>query len=251
MTATPSTTKRRPLDITALLGRWLLGGLFLYRGVSKVLHPAEFVKLVREELVIANPFLSSLIITAVPWLEVLYGLVLLTGIARNAAAVLGRWWLAGVFIVMGLHKALPHPQVFLNLVRQYHLVASPILLNSIGAALPWFEVFCGLLLLAGVAVRGAALNSVVMLVPFTIVVLKEALRRAAVEGIPFCAVKFDCGCGAGKVFICHKLVENTVLLLLSVWLLTGRGRPLCLRFSLFREKAAAADGPTPVELPTS
>jgi hypothetical protein len=117
--------------------------------------------------------------------------------------------------------------------------------------LPWFEVFCGLLLLAGVAVRGAALNSVVMLVPFTLVVLKEALRRAAVEGIPFCAVKFDCGCGAGKVFICHKLVENTVLLLLSVWLLTGRGRPLCLRFSLFREKAAAADQPTPVALPTS
>jgi hypothetical protein len=152
---------------------------------------------------------------------------------------------------MGLHKALPHPQVFLNLVRQYHLVTSPILLNLIGAALPWFEVFCGLLLLAGVAVRGAALNSVVMLVPFTIVVLKEALRRAAVEGIPFCAVKFDCGCGAGKVFICHKLVENTVLLLLSVWLLAGRGRPLCLRFSLFREKAAAADGPTPAELPTS
>src|SRR5664279_1172105 len=251
MTATPSTTKRRPLDITALLGSWLLGGLFLYLGVSKVLHPAEFVKLVREELLIANPFLSSLIITAVPWLEVLYGLVLLTGIARNAAAVLGRWWLAGVFIVMGLHKALPHPQVFLNLARQYHLVTSPILLNSIGAALPWFEVFCGLLLLAGVAVRGAALNSVVMLVPFTIVVLKEALRRAAAEGIPFCAVKFDCGCGAGKVFICHKLVENTVLLLLSVWLLTGRGRPLCLRFSLFREKAAAADQPTPVALPTS
>ena len=137
MKDTRSTAKRRPLDITALLGRWLLGGLFLYLGVSKVLHPAEFVKLVREELAIANPFLSSLIITTVPWLEVLYGLVLLSGIAKNAAAVVARWWLAGVFIVMGLHKALPHPQVFLNLVRQYHLVTSPILLNSIGAALPW------------------------------------------------------------------------------------------------------------------
>ena len=251
MKDTRSTAKRRPLDITALLGRWLLGGLFLYLGVSKVLHPAEFVKLVREELVIANPFLSSLIITTVPWLEVLYGLVLLSGIAKNAAAVVARWWLAGVFIVMGLHKALPHPQVFLGLVRQYHLVTSPILLNSIGAALPWFEVFCGLLLLAGVAVRGAALNSVVMLVTFTLVVLKEALRLAAAKHIPFCAVKFDCGCGAGEVFICHKLVENTVLLLLSAWLLAGRGRPLCLRFSLFREKRAETDLPASAQLSTS
>jgi len=248
MTVTPSTGKRRPLDLAALLARWLLGGLFLYLGVGKVFHPAEFVKLVREELAIANPFLSSLIIITVPCLEVLYGLVLLTGIARNAAAVVARWWLAGVFIVMGLHKALPHPQVFLGLVRQYHLVTSPILLNSIGAALPWFEVFCGVLLLAGVAVRGAALNSVVMLVPFTLVVLKEALRLAVAKGIPFCAVKFDCGCGAGEVFICHKLVENTVLLLLSAWLLTGRGQLLCLRFSLFREKRGESELPAPVPL---
>jgi hypothetical protein len=59
-------------------------------------------------------------------------------------------------------------------------------------------------------------------------------------------VKFDCGCGAGEVLICHKLVENTVLLLLSAWLLTGRGRQLCLRFSLFREDDRAASEPAPV-----
>ncbi len=161
----------------------------------------------------------------------------MTGIAREAAAVLARWWLGCVFIYMGLNKALPHPEYFLKLVRQYDMVTTPWLLNSIGAALPWFEVYCGLLLLFGVAVRGAALMLVAMLVPFTLIVLKRALAIAAVSGIPFCAVKFDCGCGAGEVFICHKLVENTVLLLLSAWLLTGRGRQLCLRFSLFREKA--------------
>ena len=90
MKASPSTGNKRSVDIAALLARWLLGGLFLYLGVGKVLHPAEFVKLVREELAIANPVLSGLIITTVPWFEVLYGLLLLTGIARNAAAVVGR-----------------------------------------------------------------------------------------------------------------------------------------------------------------
>ena len=96
MSAAPSTGNQQPWNKAALLARCLLGGLFLYLGLGKVLHPAEFVRLVREQLAVANPGLSALIIITVPWLEVLYGLLLLSGIARNAAAVLGRWWLAGV-----------------------------------------------------------------------------------------------------------------------------------------------------------
>jgi uncharacterized membrane protein YphA (DoxX/SURF4 family) len=234
MNTPPSTGKRRPMDIIGLLARWLLGGLFIYLGLIKVFHAAEFLKVVRQQFMVTDPVLSGAIGATAPWLEVLYGLLLLTGFARDAAAVLARWWLGGVFIYMGLHKAVPHPEYFLKLVRQYDMVTTPILLNAIGAALPWFEVYCGLLLLVGVAVRGAALNLVAMLVPFTLIVLKRALVIAATSGLPFCAVKFDCGCGAGEVFICHKLVENTVLLLLAAWLLTGRGRQLCLRFSLFR-----------------
>jgi len=240
MSTGPTPEKRLRGDTVAGLARWLLGGFFIYLGVSKVLHPADFLFFVRQQLGVAEPLLSSLVAATAPWLEIIYGLLLLSGIARDTAAVLGRWWLGCVFIYMGLNKALPHPEYFLKLVRQYDMVTSPWLLNSIGAALPWFEVLCGLLLLAGVAVRGAALNIVVMLVPFTLIVLKRALALAASSGKPFCAVKFDCGCGAGEVFICHKLVENTVLLLLAAWLLTGHGRPLCCRFDLFRKKAPAS-----------
>jgi len=231
-----SPAKRPPLAVAALLARWVLGGLFIYLGLSKVLHGPEFLTFVRQQLKVTSPFLSGLIATTGPWLEVLYGLLLVTGIARDAAAVVARWWLGAVFIYMGMNKALPHPEAFLKLVRQYDIVSSPVWLNSIGAALPWFEVYCGVLLLVGLGVRGAALNLVAMLMPFTLVVLKRALAIAAASGIPFCTVKFDCGCGAGEVLICHKLVENSVLLLLSAWLLTGRGRQLCLRFSLSRRK---------------
>jgi len=149
----------------------------------------------------------------------------------DLAGVLGRWLLGGLFIYMGLNKAL-HPVDFLKLVRQYELVAHPYLLNSIAAALPWFEVFCGLLLVAGVAVRGAALMLALMLVPFSLVVLDRALGIAATQGIPFCSVKFDCGCGTGEVLICRKLVENTLLLLLALWLLCGVGTRFALRFRL-------------------
>jgi putative oxidoreductase len=237
--------KRTPRDVPDLLARWVLGGLFIYLGLSKVFHPADFQTFVREQLTVTNPLLSNLIAGAVPWLEILYGLVLVTGMARDAAAVLARWGLGCVFIYMGLNKALPHPEYFLKLVRQYDIVTSPLLLNSIGAALPWFEVYCGLLLLFGVAVRGSALMLAAMLVPFTLVVLNRALAIAAVSGQAFCAVKFDCGCGTGEVFICHKLVDNTVLLLLSAWLLTGRGRQLCLRFSLLREEAQVVEQAAP------
>ena len=155
--------------------------------------------------------------------------------ALDLAAVLARWWLGALFIYMGLNKALL-PVEFLKLVRQYELVQNPLWLNSIAAGLPWFEVFCGVLLVAGVAVRGAALMLVLMLVPFTVVVLQRALGMQAVLDIPFCAVKFDCGCGTGEIIICRKLIENGMLILLSGWLLTGRGRHLCARYRLVKSE---------------
>jgi rhodanese-related sulfurtransferase/uncharacterized membrane protein YphA (DoxX/SURF4 family) len=155
------------------------------------------------------------------------------------SALLARWFLAGLFIYMGLTKAL-HPESFLKLVREYHIVSTPVLLNFIAAALPWFEVFCGLLLVLGVAVRGAALALLAMLLPFTIAVFLRALGIANTSHIPFCAVQFDCGCGTGEVLICEKLLENLLLFLLSAKLLANSSwQQLCLRFSLLRPNPSA------------
>jgi hypothetical protein len=100
--------------------------------------------------------------------------------------------------------------------------------------IPWFEVFCGLLLLAGIAVRGTALALLCLLLPFTGLVFHRALLLQTALAIPFCAVKFDCGCGTGAEFICRKLLENFLLILLAAGLLSGCGRKLCLRFDLFK-----------------
>lgn len=149
-------------------------------------------------------------------------------------ALVARWALGLVFIYMGLSKAMA-PEQFLKLLRQYDLFSQPFLLNSIAATLPWFEVFCGLLLLAGVAVRGTALVLILMLVPFSAVVLRRALAIAAAEHQSFWTVRFDCGCGAGEVLIWLKLLENTLQCLVAIALLCGYGRRLALRFALLRE----------------
>jgi uncharacterized membrane protein YphA (DoxX/SURF4 family) len=151
--------------------------------------------------------------------------------AIDFATVAARCLLGAFFVYSGLKKGLD-PASFLKLVRQYDMVHTPFLLNSIAATLPWFEIFCGALLLAGIAVRGTALTLAGVLIPFTGVVWHRALVLQAARAIPFCAVKFDCGCGMGEEFICRKLLENAGLIVLAFWLLAGRGRLLALRYSL-------------------
>lgn len=144
------------------------------------------------------------------------------------ATMMARWILGGLFVYMGMNKAL-HPVDFLKLIHQYDLVKNYWLLNAIAAVLPWFEVFCGLLLLAGIAVRGSALMLILMLALFTWIVFQRALSLQAALHIPFCAVKFDCGCGSGEVFICRKLTENFFLLALTSWLFFRHGRRILVR----------------------
>lgn len=151
---------------------------------------------------------------------------------RNVLGLAARLVLGGLYVSMGLAKAV-YPADFLKLVREYGFVADPLALNLIAAGLPWFEVFCGLLILGGVAIRGTAAISLGMLVPFTVLVWQRALAIQGASGLPFCAVRFDCGCGAGEVWICQKLAENGLLILLSLWLLAVRRPGWCLWHSPF------------------
>ena len=82
--------------------------------------------------------------------------------------------------------------------------------------------------------RGTALMIMLMLVPFSLIVLDRALAIQAASAVPFCTVKFDCGCGMGEVFICHKLLENGVCIFLSAWLLAGGGKQFCARYSVLK-----------------
>ena len=154
----------------------------------------------------------------------------------DKATVLVRWLLGAVFVYFGLVKAL-HPVDFLKLVRQYDVLAGPPWLNAVAICLPWLEAFCGLMLLAGIAVRGTAVTIVCMLAPLTLLVLRRAWLLSEAHGVPFCAIKFDCGCGAGEVFVCPKLWENLALIAIGVWVSRRRNHRLCLRSRLIHPVA--------------
>lgn len=152
----------------------------------------------------------------------------------SLAVLLARYGLGFLFIYMGVQKAM-HPVEFLKLVRQYDLLNHYILLNFVASTLPWFEIFCGVLLVLGVAVRGAAVLLVGMLVPFTVAVFLRAQGISQTGNLPFCAVKFDCGCGAGEVLICKKLLENVLLTALAVLLVVWKRHWFCLRPTLTKQ----------------
>ena len=142
----------------------------------------------------------------------------------NWLLLLLQWALGAHFLWMGISKTLD-PVTFLKLLRQYELTHNYILLNGIAATLPWLEALCGLLLLTGIALRGTALVCLAMLIPFTLVVVAHARGLSTQLHIPFCAVRFNCGCGAGEVWICRKILENSVQMILTgiiIWRPGGR-----------------------------
>ena len=129
-----------------------------------------------------------------------------------------------------------------QLVRQYDVLHHHLLLNVVTSTVPWLEAFCGLLLLLGVAVRGTAVMLLVMLVSFSVAVLLRALAIREMSGLPFCSIKFDCGCGTGEMLVCAKLGENLLLTAFSVAILFRRNHRLCLRHSVFKAASTANPG---------
>lgn len=148
-----------------------------------------------------------------------------TGVPLLAARLI----LGGMFLWMGFHK-ISDPVGFLKQVRMYQMVpeGTPFLLNSIAIVLPWMEVTTGAALILGMALRGAGLIQLGMLVVFTGAVFLRAMKIWNTEGTPFFEIAFDCGCGSGVVIIWTKLLTNVGLCLLTIIPILSRSRRFCL-----------------------
>ena len=89
-----STEKR--LRYIALAPRLILGGVFIYASWDKILHPAAFAEAVFNYQILPSQ-LINLIALILPWLELILGLLLLSGIWVSCA-VLGVNLLMVVFL---------------------------------------------------------------------------------------------------------------------------------------------------------
>ncbi len=136
--------------------------------------------------------------------------------------LVARLILGGVFLYAGFVK-IGEPAGFAGSVAAYRLL--PYFGNYLAAAvLPWLEVLCGLLLIAGYRTRAAA--SLVLLL---ILAFMAALVSALARGLDI-----DCGCfrhGGEKTSAWTALARDGVLLVMVLVVLRNVGQSRSLRFS--------------------
>lgn len=76
-----------------LVLRMILGAVFVYASVDKILHPAAFAEIVYNYQILPHP-LINLTAVLLPWLELFIGLFLILGLWLPGALLLGNLLLA-------------------------------------------------------------------------------------------------------------------------------------------------------------
>jgi uncharacterized membrane protein YphA (DoxX/SURF4 family) len=85
--------------------RMALGGFFIYMGITKALHPIDFLKLLREYQFGLGQLPLNAVAAFLPWLEVFCGFCLLAGVAVRGSSLLVFVMLV-TFTAAVLHRAL-------------------------------------------------------------------------------------------------------------------------------------------------
>lgn len=126
---------------------------------------------------------------------------------------MARIGLAAVWLVSGVLKAID-PDATYVAVRAYDVLPKAGV-AVVATVLPWLEIVLGLLLLAGVAVRTAAVASAMLLLVFV-----AGVTQAWARGL-----SIDCGCfgggGAvepGQTAYGRELLRDAAFLLMAGWL---------------------------------
>ncbi len=148
----------------------------------------------------------------------------------------GLRWLLGVLLLWAAVSKLANPTEFLGAIYAYQLPLPRTLLQAAAVVLPWVELLCGLLLLAGYW-RQTALLTVTGLMVLFVIATGQAWGRG---------LDIACGCFNLKIFGLNENAPGLVRFLESVafaffrnLLLAGLAGFL-LRRSLRRSDAAPA-----------
>ncbi len=132
-------------------------------------------------------------------------------VVRDVVGLLARFGLAGVWLISGYLKAVD-PRTTVVAVRGYQIFPEPLVV-PFATVLPYLEIALGLLLVAGLATRLAAVLSAVILVAFIAGVISAAARGLSI----------DCGCfgGGGEVAADQTAYVQEILRDLGFLVLAG------------------------------
>jgi uncharacterized membrane protein YphA (DoxX/SURF4 family) len=119
-----------------LLCRFVLGGVFVYASVYKILHPVEFAKIVYNYQLL--PFVAANFVAMVlPWLELFAGLALIVGVLRFESSLL----LSALLVVFIFALSV-------NLYRGVDIDCGCLTLAEGGRSIGWTTIVEDILLLA-------------------------------------------------------------------------------------------------------
>jgi len=126
---------------------------------------------------------------------------------KDVFGLLARLAVGGVFIYAGVAKALAPAEEFAYAIESYQVLGSKLSLLA-AYAVPWIELYAGLLLAAGVFTRWTTLFTGAMLVFFELL-----LGQAWLRGLPITS----CGCfgTSGSNSIGGEFLQNLVFLALA------------------------------------
>jgi uncharacterized membrane protein YphA (DoxX/SURF4 family) len=89
----------QPLQV---LARLVLGGIFIYASIDKIVQPLEFAKIIKNYQILPG-FLITLPALVLPWLELLAGVLLVAGIWTRSAAWLLSLLLLAFILALGVN----------------------------------------------------------------------------------------------------------------------------------------------------
>jgi putative oxidoreductase len=129
-------------------------------------------------------------------------------IARHPLlSMICRFILGAVFIYAGVQKIFV-PAEFSQSIQNYMILPAA-MTNLVAIFLPWLEIYCGILLLAGIFIRASAILISLMNLVFITAVLSALIR----------GLDINCGCfGSDTPADWFKILENLMLLAMSLHL---------------------------------
>ncbi len=126
-------------------------------------------------------------------------------------SLVARLIVGGVYVYASFDKII-HPDAFAKIVHNYHILPD-VLVNIFALILPWLELVCGMALIMGTRVLGAAVILSGLTVVFIVAVAVNVAR----------GVNIDCGCFStsshARKLGYMLLLQDAGLLLLSLHVL--------------------------------